>query len=234
MATLSSVTPVAPHELQINFAYQQLKTHAWNKFHYKLTLNDIEELIYSDIWNSLDEFIEYITQDGINISAPATAHLFSNDELDAMSAEILPLNYGNEQIDISGGQAVLQRRDFDNESIFTNYTVDTLPLYDGIKLPPYESNEALYSPPEYTEIPLPASIPSPKISTKTGHFSNLRPRISAKVNSLKEKLRFPRNQESNISEEPAEERAHGVRKLARKVGRLSPKRIIRDIIASHG
>ncbi|KAJ3560058.1 hypothetical protein NPX13_g9438 [Xylaria arbuscula] len=176
-----------------------------------------------------------MSQDGINISPPATAHLFSNDELDAMSAEILPLNYGNEQINLSGGQAVSQRREIDNESIFTNYTVDTLPLYDGIKLPPYQSNEALdLPPPEYTEIDLPASVPSPKISTKTGHFSNLRPRISAKVNSLKEKLRFPRNQESNILEELAEERAHGVRKLARKVGRLSPKRIIKDFIASRG
>lgn len=263
--TTMSVTPLTPHEVEINLAYQHLKTHAWINFQYILNQNDIRELIFSDMWGSLEEFIDYMGQSGVNIGAPiqgtanytppSTAQLFSGEEIEAMGGAILPLNYGlysgsiDQRLDLFDRQSSLENlhdRDSNAQTIFTDYSSEKLPLYDGVKLPPYRSHigdiEApITDSPEYIESPLPNIVPSSKGSRRIEPFSKLRSRISAKVRSLRDKLHSHKKKEStaeqpdlNVSGDTSGGQAHGVLRFPHKLRDLSPKRVARrarDFIA---
>ncbi|KAI0516933.1 hypothetical protein F5B22DRAFT_655232 [Xylaria bambusicola] len=261
--TTITATPMLPHEVEIHLAYEQLKTHAWDNFHYRLTQTDIEELIFSDMWGSLEQFIEYMGQEGVNVGTPIegtanykpppTTQLYTNEELAAMDALILPLDYAisprsiDEQIEAFERHNPLEDpddEDIDAESVFTDYSGDTLPPYDGIKLPPYQANliEHIYICNEASSN-LPKNSGSscttdsdPEVQRRKNPFAKIRPRISSKAKRLREKLRFRKDGISTM-EEPTRtvlenfpgERILESRKLAEKLSHLSPQRALRRV-----
>ncbi|KAI0453488.1 hypothetical protein F5B21DRAFT_284673 [Xylaria acuta] len=138
-----------PQETANLIIAEQLKNHVWHKFHYVLSEGDVEEILFTDMWPSIEEFIEYMTQDcvgigevipgTINRKPPPTATLYSSAQLDAMDAGILPLYYGLRRadgIEMYLGSDDEDDRDYD-DSILTEYGGEPLPLYDGDKLPVY-------------------------------------------------------------------------------------------------
>ncbi|KAI1424223.1 hypothetical protein F5Y12DRAFT_753702, partial [Xylaria sp. FL1777] len=102
--TTIMMSPFLPQAVEVDLLSQQLQDQAWTKFRYVLSQTDIEELLFTDMWSSLEELIEYMHQDGVSIGTlipgtttykpPATAQLYSTLELDAMDAGVLPLDYG--------------------------------------------------------------------------------------------------------------------------------------------
>ncbi|KAH8168095.1 hypothetical protein CIB48_g124 [Xylaria polymorpha] len=157
MTTIAVSSLPFPQEANSILA-EQLKTHVWRKFRYVLTEDDIEEIIFTDMWPSIEVFIEYMTQDcvgvgevipgTINRKPPPTARIYASAELDAMDAGVLPLDYGLlhpriEELGLDDDDD----DDDDDASILTNYDGEPLPLYNGDKLPIYRPPSA--SPPEY-------------------------------------------------------------------------------------
>ncbi|RYC58911.1 hypothetical protein CHU98_g7299 [Xylaria longipes] len=129
---------------------EQLKKHVWHKYHYALTDGDVEEIVFTDMWPSIEDFIEYMTQDyvgtgevipeTINQKPPPTATIYSTAELDAMDSGVLPLDYRlrrAEDIEMYLGPDDESDDDDDGSSMLTDYWGEPLPLYDGDKLPVY-------------------------------------------------------------------------------------------------
>ncbi|KAK5625126.1 hypothetical protein RRF57_000842 [Xylaria bambusicola] len=262
--TTISVTPMLPHEVEIHLAYEQLKTHAQDKFQYALTQSDIEELIFSDMWDSLEQFVEYMGQEGVSVGTPIqgtanckpspTTQLYSNDELAAMDALILPLDYAVHSRNIGGQIEGFERHipleapnveDIDARSIFTDYSGDALPLYDSVKLPSYQTspiehiyicNDEFSDPPKHPGNPSSTTDSGLEVQTRKRHFAKIHPRLSAKARELKDRLRFHRDTIHTLGEPTLEdsgyssgERISRTRKLLNKLSHLSPQQALKRV-----
>ncbi|KAI0446888.1 hypothetical protein F4803DRAFT_576593 [Xylaria telfairii] len=239
--------------IAVSILAERLKTHVFHEFRYVLTAGDIEEILFTDMWPSIEAFIEYMMQDcvavgevipgTINRKPPPTAKFYSSAELDAMDSGVLPLDYG------------LLDHDEDDDSIFTDYDGEPLPLYDGDKLSVYRIPSA--SPPEYrsayfdptddVEIGDPVIIDPPRYPpgvtiaqettdstrrSKHNTFSKLRPRFNAGIQKLKEK--FPRLKKlGKVEDHPKDAREPFSMRVRKKVAGLnvidavSPKRAVK-------
>ncbi|KAF2964154.1 hypothetical protein GQX73_g9433 [Xylaria multiplex] len=158
---------------------EQLRNHVWKHFNYVLTQDDAEEIMFTDRWSSIDEFIEYMQQDtvnpGISQTIPSQTNcqllppgcLYSTQQLDAMDAGSLPLDYGlygQSMIDLNL-DTILPREEEDDgydSNVGSIYDGEPLRRYQSIKLPTYEitprplfSPRPLFAPrPLFTPLPL--------------------------------------------------------------------------------
>ncbi|KAI0534733.1 hypothetical protein GGR58DRAFT_520114 [Xylaria digitata] len=200
---------------------QQLKNHIWKRFNYVLTQSDAEEIMFTDMWSSIEEFIEYMQQDGVGQPIPSMTNykplppgrLYTTQELDAMDAAILPLDYGlhdQRMIDMNLDTILVgeddDEYDSDVDSIYIDYDGEPLPRYQSVKLPIYEY---LSPPPSYhsnvsgifdldpmveepmnlsTDLPLTTAQEAKPKSRRHNMFSKLRPRLTDKIKKLREKI----------------------------------------------
>ncbi|KAI0116531.1 hypothetical protein GGR51DRAFT_574818 [Nemania sp. FL0031] len=156
-----AINPFLTQDTHADILSQQLRSYAWKNFRYALTQCDVEEILFTEMWNSLEDFIGYMKQDGVvlgdpipgtmNYIPPPITQFYTMGELDAIDAGILPINYG-----ISGSYAPSiemqpggDSEDRDSVSIFTDYDGEPLPLYTEDK------------PPSYPSLPPPLSEPPP-------------------------------------------------------------------------
>ncbi|KAJ8127735.1 hypothetical protein O1611_g5901 [Lasiodiplodia mahajangana] len=107
--------------------------------------------MFTDIWDSVDDFIYYMQQDGvgigepipgtINYNPPPTASRYTLAELDAMGAGVLPITHGLYRSSPFGTEMYLGS-DSGSDSwgsvsaiTITDYDRETLPLYKEYKPP---------------------------------------------------------------------------------------------------
>ncbi|KAI3318960.1 hypothetical protein HD806DRAFT_548809 [Xylariaceae sp. AK1471] len=165
MAT-TAIYPLPLHEAPLfpqddptaDILAQRFINYVWKHYHYVLTHCDAEDIMYTDMWGSVEEFIEYMQQfERVRIPTTTTAtdkksaRIYSTAELDAMDAGILPLDYspcGQSEVQSAVGSDFEMYLgtdededddDSDANSVFMAYNGEPLPQYDGDNLPAYRS-----------------------------------------------------------------------------------------------
>ncbi|KAI8631557.1 hypothetical protein F5Y19DRAFT_473229 [Xylariaceae sp. FL1651] len=168
-----------PPRSGVDFRTQRLIIdYAWDHYRYVLTASDADEIMYEGMWESVDDFIEYMQQANCgagepipgttNMKPPPTTRLYTTTELDAMDAGILPMSYGLRdriapEINIFLGGDVEDDEsdedfgdgdeDDDNISILTDFDGEPLPIYESERLPAYRPPVPSYHS-HITKVPL--------------------------------------------------------------------------------
>ncbi|KAI0160117.1 hypothetical protein GGR57DRAFT_520232 [Xylariaceae sp. FL1272] len=127
--------------------HKNMISHAWMHYRYALTQQECAEVLSeTDMWESLDEYIEYCQE--MNVYSKS-ARIYTTAELDAMDLGILPITYGldseeviAEEVDVEVG--VIEQDDTPLPS--------PLPLYDTTILPVYRSPCPSYRSPSLTSL----------------------------------------------------------------------------------
>jgi hypothetical protein len=156
MATVA-IYPSPSHEAPLfpydeiaadNNLAQRLISYVWKHYNYALTQCDAEDIMYTDMWGSIEEFIEYMQQfDGAGelTTSDHKSSLYSTAELDAMDAGILPS--GPDLCSLIQGSTRSEcekylgtdDEDEDFEDSESGYNDELLPRYQGDERPTYWS-----------------------------------------------------------------------------------------------
>ncbi|TGJ81923.1 hypothetical protein E0Z10_g6851 [Xylaria hypoxylon] len=225
MAELT-MTPFFSLSTATDLLAQQLKNHVWERFNYALTQSDVEDFVFTDMWNSIEEFMDYMQQvpSRTNHKIPPTAQIYTSEELDAMDTAILPLDYGlcdRSMIEMNLDTSLLSEDDgYDSDvaSVFTDYDGEPLPLYDSEKLPIYrypspppsyhshfteefDFNPVIETPKYFSDPPRTITEEAKLESRRYNLFSKVRPRITANIKKLRDKI-YPMKKKPIIKKAP--------------------------------